>query len=195
MTRPCSSASAGFTLIESLVAITVLMLSVAGPLYAANRSIVAAGIARDQLTASYLAQEAIEHVRLLRDNAYLAAYKLTPATASAAGWQAFKEGIEGECHDPLVCSVETAYPAGFGCSSASVYTCPSECAATCAPLLYSQFFFNPYNQESGVQTPFTRTLQVTEVSPTEELIVSTVTWSYRGSQYSVTATDHLTAWQ
>ena len=49
--------TAGFTLIEALVAVAILALAVAGPLYAANRALVAAGIARDRLTASYLAQE------------------------------------------------------------------------------------------------------------------------------------------
>ena len=47
----------GFTLIETLIAITILTLAIAGPMVTASRSIVAAQTARDQLTASYLAQE------------------------------------------------------------------------------------------------------------------------------------------
>ena len=65
--------SRGFTLIETMVAVTILTLAVAGPLMTASRAIVAAQSARDQLTASYLAQEGIEYVRAMRDNEYLAA--------------------------------------------------------------------------------------------------------------------------
>ncbi|MCX6787230.1 MAG: prepilin-type N-terminal cleavage/methylation domain-containing protein, partial [Candidatus Kaiserbacteria bacterium] len=63
----------GFTLIETMVAITILTLAVSGTFFTANSSMVASSIARDQLTASYFAQEGIELVRQARDNAYLAA--------------------------------------------------------------------------------------------------------------------------
>jgi type II secretory pathway pseudopilin PulG len=186
----------GFTLIESLVAIAILMLSVAGPLYAADRAIVAASIARDQLTASYLAQEAIEHVRLLRDNAYLSQYKDNAASASSAGWGDFQSAIEGQClmSASRVCSVDTSVAPdryGFG-PSASVYTCGS----TCAPLQYVDNIWAPYTQSSGgATTRFTRTLQVSPVTSSDEYIVSTVTWNYRGTTYTVKITDHLTPWQ
>ena len=53
----------GFTLMETLVAISVLMLAVAGPLTLAQRSMVSTMISRDQLIASYLAQDALDYVR------------------------------------------------------------------------------------------------------------------------------------
>ena len=64
----------GFTLTETMIAITILTFAVAGPLFTASRSIIAADIARDQLTASYLAQEGIEYVRMMRDNAMLRSF-------------------------------------------------------------------------------------------------------------------------
>jgi len=48
---------------------------------------------RDELTASYLAQEGIEYVQLLRDNAYLAAYQSNPATASSVAWSNFLSSL------------------------------------------------------------------------------------------------------
>jgi len=57
----------GFTLIETLIAVTILTFAVSGPLYTAGRALVAAEIARDQLVASYLAQEGVESVRAMRD--------------------------------------------------------------------------------------------------------------------------------
>ncbi len=57
----------GFTLIETLVAVTLLSVAIVAPVSLAARSLQSAYYARDQITASYLAQEAIESVRAVRD--------------------------------------------------------------------------------------------------------------------------------
>ena len=53
----------GFTLIEALVAITILLLGVLGPLSTATRGITDGIIAKDKIVALGLAQEGIELVR------------------------------------------------------------------------------------------------------------------------------------
>ncbi len=58
----------GFTIIETLVAIAILMISIAGPLTIAQKSLLSALYARDQVTASFLAQDVIESVKNKRDN-------------------------------------------------------------------------------------------------------------------------------
>ena len=63
-----TKSSKGFTLVETLVAISILMLAVTGPLYFASESLKAATYARDQITAFYLAQDAFEQVRKIRDD-------------------------------------------------------------------------------------------------------------------------------
>lgn len=57
----------GFSLIETLVAVVVLITAIVGPLTLAQRSIHAAVYARDQVIASFLAEEAIEYIRSVRD--------------------------------------------------------------------------------------------------------------------------------
>jgi len=57
------SKAKGFTLIEALVAITILLLGVLGPLSVATRGITDGLIAKDKITALQLAQEGIELVR------------------------------------------------------------------------------------------------------------------------------------
>lgn len=57
----------GFTLIETFVAIVILMLAVATQIVIAQRGINAATNARENLVAQYLAQDAIEQVRMMRD--------------------------------------------------------------------------------------------------------------------------------
>jgi len=65
----------GFTLIETLVAITLLTIAITAPITLTGRSLAAAFYARDQVTAFHLAQEAIETVRHIRDrNALLTAH-------------------------------------------------------------------------------------------------------------------------
>ncbi|HEY0907943.1 MAG TPA: type II secretion system protein [Candidatus Paceibacterota bacterium] len=58
---------AGFTLVESMVAISILSMAVTGPLLIAQKGIGSAIYARDQITAFYLAQEAVEYIRNVRD--------------------------------------------------------------------------------------------------------------------------------
>jgi prepilin-type N-terminal cleavage/methylation domain-containing protein len=58
----------GFTIIETLVAITILMISIAGPLTIAHKGLIAATYSRDQIVASYLAQDVVEYVKNIRDN-------------------------------------------------------------------------------------------------------------------------------
>lgn len=57
----------GFTLVETLVAISVLLLVIIGPMTIAQKGIQNAYFANEQIVAVFLAQEAIEGVRELRD--------------------------------------------------------------------------------------------------------------------------------
>ena len=53
----------GFTLIETLVGVTILLVAIVGPLYIAFQGVSLSLLARDQITASFLAQEGLEFVR------------------------------------------------------------------------------------------------------------------------------------
>ncbi len=173
----------GFTLIEAMVAVTILTLSIAGPLVAANSAFVASLIARDRLTASYLAQEGIEYVRAMRDKEFLTAYP------SGDGWSVFKNGIEAYCRDSLCTLDPVLRQMGYGPGSAL-----ASCSGSCGKL--HRRSDGVYTQQSiGEQTVFTRTIRVDDVSETDERIISTVSWDYHGSSYFITITNNLTPWQ
>ena len=206
--------SSGFTLIETMVAIAILTLAVAGPLYTANRAIVAAQTANAQMTASYLAQEGIEYMRMVRDDAYLANYTAGGASISASAWNGSVP--------PLGFLTEIAPCAATACTLDPLQTLGVGTGDSLVPLVGTPPFYNAsplyltnctngsgglscslslpsiYTQQNlpgSVQTAFTRTIQAVAVSPTDERIISTVAWSFHSIPYAVTITDHFTPWQ
>lgn len=185
-----------FTLIETLIAITILTLAVAGPSFIASRAIIAAETARDQLTALYLAQESVEYVRMMRDNQYLAAYRESESNISEEAWDELLSNqslgkcvMSNEGGNNRFCTLDTT-PGAIQ----PLDDCPGNTRDHCAPLYVDGLYAQRETGESA-ETPFTRTVQVTEVSPDEIKIVSTVSWTFRQVPYSVTVSDQLTAWK
>ena len=56
------NSTTGFTLVETLVAISILLLAVTAPLTIAYQGIASTSFVRDQIIATYLAQDAIEAI-------------------------------------------------------------------------------------------------------------------------------------
>ena len=188
----------GFTLIEAMIAVSILALAVAGPLFGADRAIVAAEGARYQLTASYLAQEGVEYVRAMRDDEYLLAYQAGGTNTSSAAWTDFLTGTDSaaitQCRS-MTCTLDPALPMGTG-SGFSLNPCTG---SACTPLYLANNGTTNYDTEQSgngaILQPFTRTIQAFTVSSTEERIVSIVSWNFHGIPYTVTVIDHLTSWQ
>lgn len=194
MNAHANSRGRGFTLVETMVAVTILTLAVVGPLYVADRAIVAAQGARDQLVASYLAQEGIEYVRMMRDHEFLVAYNAGGATVSTAAWSAFLNGSDSgsiaSCQSQT-CTLDPTRAMGTG-NGFALAPCSG---ASCSPLYLSGGVYTEQAVAGAVQTPFTRTLQATLVAANDVRIESKVSWVSRGVLYTVSITDHLTPWQ
>ena len=189
------SPRSAFTLVETLVAITILTLAVAGPIYVADRAIIAARLAENQLIASYLAQEGVEYARHMRDNEYLSAFHAGGTSVSQSAWAGFLSGNDAyaitQC-ESSACTLDPTKPAGTG-SQYALNPCSGE---SCTPLYLGSSGIYQQSQSGGAtRTPFTRTVQAVFVSSTDERIVSTVSWDFHGVPYVVTVTDHLTPWQ
>lgn len=173
----------GFTLVETLIAVTILTLAVSGPLYTASRAIVSAQMSRDQLIASYLSQEGIEYVRAVRDNEFLSAYQTGGASVSSVAWTNFLNRIS-QCRTAS-CTFD---PAGSGTLS--------QCSGqACTPLYLAPSNIYTQQSSSGTVTPFTRSIRATDVTASDEKITSTVSWNFHGVLHSVTVTNHITPWQ
>ncbi len=163
----------GFTLIETLVAISVLLLSLAGPLAIASNALQSAHYARDEVTAYYLAQEGIEYVRAIRDQNYL----------SGSPWlTGLDESSAASCIDTPCIVDMTEFD-------------HAECGAGCPPLQLSDIG-ELYNQSTGESSIYTRTLTITRVDGGDEEVVVTVsmTWVSKNLNRSFQLTEHLFNW-
>lgn len=166
----------GFTLVETLVAIAILMISIVGPLYSVYQAVQSTYIARDQLIATSLAQEGIEYVRHNRDSTYL--YNL----AHPSGTVNWMNGLSA-------CQV-----AGKSCTidAADGTNPPVTCAAACTPLNLSATGL--YVQSAGTPTRFTRSVKINTVNQNEVVVLVTVSWVNSHIPFSITVTEHLYNW-
>lgn len=155
----------GFSLVEAMVAISILSLAVTGPLIIAQKGIQSAIYARDQITAYYLAQEAVEYIRNVRDtnriqgNEWLAS--LTLCTQSVSGGER--------------CNIDARYT-DFTSGSA-ITACP---AGVCPKISYdpSTGFYGYGSGGSWAPTIFTREIAIdNRVSAKEAEISVTIKWN------------------
>ncbi len=108
-------AGAGFSIIETIVAIAILSVAMVTPLSLAQRGLSASVYARDQITAFYLGQEAVEYVRNIRDNNNL---------SGNSGGPNWLSGL-GACFEPGICGMDVTGTNGtvIDCSASSSRDC------------------------------------------------------------------------
>lgn len=161
--------NSGFTLLETIVAISVLSFAISGPLTLASYAIRLGGYSQNQITAFYLAEEAVEYVKNQRDNNVL----------SGANWLS---GIS-VCQSSGGCIIDVQNP-----SSAI-----QACSGTCPRVKYdSSTGF--YNHKNGSDTVFTRQINLTWVSAYEEKVVITLSWQERLIPLSFTLEENILNW-
>lgn len=165
----------GFTLIETLVAISILILAVTGAFSAAQSGISSAIFSKDQIVAFYLAQEGVEYVRNMRDQNGL-------DVDGTVGWL---DGIAGE-DDPC----EAGAPCYIDAVNDEILRCPG----TCPNIKLNENGF--YTHQSGVDTKFKREVKVETVIPNQEVAITvTVTWSKGLVNREFVARENILNWQ
>jgi len=164
----------GFTLIETMVAISILTIAVTAPLTLASQGLFTAIYAKDQTIAFYLAQEALEVVREKRDTNFM-------------------KNIDGQSIDWL---------SGMPRNTGLLVDAPNDSIQNCAGGTYESCFNIPllhngafYTYGSGTPTRFSRAVKITENTPDEAIVVSEVRWRTGAFQErSVRLTQRLYNW-
>ncbi len=151
----------GFTLVESLVAIGILTLAITATFTAIQSSLQTSSIAKDQVTAFYLAQEAVEFIKNQRDQ-----NALIDINGTATSWLS---GLNN-CISPNTCTIDVPLR--------TVTLCPG---GVC-PVLREDTVSGLYGYTgSWPVTNFTRSIQILNVSANEIIATTTMTWINRGA--------------
>ncbi|HVV38926.1 MAG TPA: prepilin-type N-terminal cleavage/methylation domain-containing protein [Candidatus Paceibacterota bacterium] len=153
-----SKGQAGFTLIETLVAVLILVTAIAGPLTIASKGLNAALVAKDQITAFYLAQDAVEFVRYQRDTGCLAA----GSPCASANWLS-RLSICTSTNGCYIDSTKATNPI-------------TPCGPGCPNLLKYDITNHLFSYSAGSATTFTRSVVITP-SADEAILTVMVSWT------------------
>ena len=185
-----SSTKKGFTLIETLVAISILMLAVTGPLVISQKGLSAAAYAKDQMIAYYLAQDAMEYVRNVRDTNVLNSVTDWLSVLSVVG---VANGLFNPCNNQG-CTIDTRPAVSL---SSVVAVCSNPCARLIKITSVSDV---QYGYGPGDITPFSRTVKIEKPvlgggniiqGDIEAKVTVTVTWSTFSGERNVTLVENL----
>jgi type II secretory pathway pseudopilin PulG len=170
----------GYSLVEVLIAISILMLAIVGPLTIAAKSIQTAQYARQQTTAFFLAQEGITAVNMFRNWYALQAYagNTNPwywASPSATDGASI---LDSFCFDSDGCGIDFR----DGSLGNNDVDCNTTVNNPCILKLRSganltALYTHLSPPAGGVATPYTRTIRLTRQGANEVLVSVEVRWN------------------
>lgn len=214
----------GFTLVETLIAVVVLIVSVVTPLSIASQAIVYSATARDQIVASNLAQEAIDFVRNERDRSALNTSGVNPAKFQnfLAKFGTYS-GSSSVCYNASGCAIDVRTPTYPGplqpisdfnvtypVTPAQIIDLANCTTATNCPYMSvrslgaSPTYIYGYPDPTGGdyvnwrETSFKRVVKMTVIgntaNPQEVLIQVTITWRTGSYDKTITMNEYLKSW-
>ena len=183
----------GFTIVETLVAITVLMIAIAGPLVVASKGLFGALASKDQMVAAYLAQESMETIKNIRDNNI---FKL------GIGTNNYLINPSDQSNNLATCTL-TGNPCDASAADAlaggsEIIHCSGACQVYLEYLSGSASFYGHGGNELSdiTLTPFARYFYLSDVSPVpnpdEKIVTVVVDWKEGTTPYSVSLSSELT---
>jgi|AntRauTorcE11897_2_1112592.scaffolds.fasta_scaffold04037_4 prepilin-type N-terminal cleavage/methylation domain-containing protein len=183
LTQHFTGESAGFSLVETIVAIAILLVVVSGIMNLIYQGATASQGQQDRITATYLAADAMEYIRSLRDTYWLEDL----AAHTFVDW-ASTDPVNRCTGSSDPCRVDTR----FGLAST---TAIQSCSGTCPPLEYNTST-NLYGYGNGSATRFTRSISYATTNGGDEAdFTVTVTWEGSGGDTSgITIEESIFGW-
>ena len=180
--------SKGFSLVEVLVAISLLLIALVGPMTYLTRTSQSTEVANQRVVATFLAQEGIELVQKLRDDIILSSSPFSSSQdppSQDEGWQDFISNLNvAGCFGSIGCAVEMGGTHG----DVQLHQCTdpganrSECRLYLDTSSDRNSWYTYVGGTGSTQTPYTRRiiLNTPSIDPLGELreiyVSSVVTW-------------------
>lgn len=167
----------GFTLVETLVAITILLLVIVGPMTISSQSAKSTSFASEQVIAFFLAQEGAELIQKRRDD-YFNLYFLPLGHPSriSTPWTNFTNSLV-TCYGVSGCGVEIllTQKGDLTIKDCSGNGCPLFFDDNVASTLRSRYTYTDLGV--NLRTPYSRVIKMERITGSEVKVISTVTWS------------------
>ena len=166
----------GFSLVETLVAVSLLLIIIVGPMSISAKTAKSSSFASEQVQAFFLAQEGLELAQKARDDLRLKQHKGDITDA----WGGFTDTSISGAYDECL--------RGSGCglywnSAGDALDSPKDCTTLSNCSIYrngasnSRSLFTHNSNPPNVQTAFTRKITFSDAVPGREIkVTSTVTW-------------------
>lgn len=176
------STNKAFSLVEVLVAITILLLVMAGPMRVLTQSTNSTTFSSEQIVAYFLAQEGLELVQLGRDNLVLGDFKdkILGTSVEPDPWVRFQLDF-ARCIGANTCGVTPNTSVGTNPKSLTVTNCNT--AGSCLLYLNSATSTRArytHTAAGNTPTPYTRTVKIGIITVNGKIqgavATSTVTW-------------------
>lgn len=157
----------GFTLLETIVSVSILAAIAVGSLTLVSKSMQSVSISQNRLIASYLAQEGIELARNIRDG----------------NWK--------DNNYPVSVNWDDGMPNCNNCEMDYTMNALADAGDPFLKLDSNNF----YNYSSGTNTIFKRRISVSSVSSRQKQVTSKIVWKYRRKDYNLAVKAFLYNWQ
>jgi prepilin-type N-terminal cleavage/methylation domain-containing protein len=192
---PDKTSNTGFSLVETLVAIAILLIVIVGPMSIATSAANSTSFANQQVMAYFLAQEGLELVQKGRDDFLLARFEAGGVEGTNIAWDAFTDdgGQFADCltanNPSRACGLEI----GDGADGNVVVT-------NCVNAINCQLYLTSdtskrsrYTHDITADiTDYTRIITIEEISSNKDVLVTSVVSWRTGNQIAVQSTTATT---
>jgi type II secretory pathway pseudopilin PulG len=179
----------GFTLLEVLVAVTILIFAIVATFTSAQSGLQSSQESKNQIISFYLAQEAIEYIRNVRDT-----NSIVRISDPAIPWLDGVAETGDPCFPGTYCVIDSISKVITQCPT-GLQSCPSlmqnRTQGSDAYLMYG------YDNGVGTwaTTDFKRVVQIEKIGSNEARIIVTVYWSRGSFSTSFTVRETIFDWQ